>query len=172
MSDLTSSGLYGSRGWTVRSLVWDRLSDYFVSGPETEVLITGGVPRCDYLPFRDIGPGAAQWLLGVLPHALLGDRQNNAPTLGALLRACACSEGRVRLSGYAVGPQRPDERVTVDGLWVADSDLLELEVNVDDALWGVVRERYGLGDAYQEPDEVRNLPRRDGGPVGTWLWWD
>ncbi len=136
-------------------------------------------PFDDYTPFHDLGPRAAARLLEVLPEAQLADRQNLAPTLGSLLRACARADGRVRLSGYAIGPRRPDERVTVEALWIADPDLLDMEVHDehDDGcccrvLWDTVRERYGL-DARALPDEMRPMRRQwTHGRIGTWLWWD
>ena len=136
-------------------------------------------PFDDYTPFHDLGPQAAARLLEVLPEAQLADRQNLAPTLGSLLRACARADGRVRLSGYAIGPRRPDERVTVEALWIADPDLLGMEVHDEHdegcccrVLWDTVRERYGL-DARALPDEMRPMRRQwTHGQVGTWLWWD
>lgn len=136
-------------------------------------------PFDDYTPFHDLGPGAAARLLEVLPEAQLADRQNLAPTLGSLLRACARADGRVRLSGYAIGPRRPDERVTVEALWIADPDLLDMEIHDEHdegcccrVLWDTVRERYGL-DARALPDEMRPMRRQwTHGQVGTWLWWD
>ena len=136
-------------------------------------------PFDDYTPFHDLGPQAAARLLQILPEAQLADRQNLAPTLGSLLRACARADGRVRLSGYAIGPRRPDERVTVEALWIADPDLLDMEVHDEHdegcccrVLWDTVRERYGL-DARALPDEMRPMRRQwTHGQVGTWLWWD
>jgi len=136
-------------------------------------------PFDDYTPFHDLGPQAAARLLEVLPEAQLADRQNLAPTLGSLLRACARADGRVRLSGYAIGPRRPDERVTVEALWIADPDLLDMEIHDEHdegcccrVLWDTVRERYGL-DARALPDEMRPMRRQwTHGQVGTWLWWD
>ena len=136
-------------------------------------------PVDDYMPFHDLGPQAAARLLEVLPEAQLADRQNLAPTLGSLLRACVRADGRVRLSGYAIGPRRPDERVTVEALWIADPDLLGMEVHDEHdegcccrVLWDTVRERYEL-DARALPDEMRPMRRQwTHGQVGTWLWWD
>ena len=188
--DGEETGLYGPRGWTVRAGVWHELvrcrddlrstiipAEY---GRDPDGLITdAGEPEDDYTPFHDLGPRTARRLLSILPPAQLRDRQNLAPTLGALLRACARAGGRVRLSGYAIGPQRPDERVTVEGLWISDPALLELKVSeVHDeycacrALWDAVRGRFEL-DAEATPDEIRPLPRHwTRGPLGTWLWWD
>ena len=95
------------------------------------------------------------------------------------MRACVRAQGRVRLSGYAIGSQRHDERVSVEALWIADPDLLGLEVcEIHDehcrclALWETVRTRYSL-DAESVPDEMRPLRRNwTRGPLGTWMWWD
>ena len=83
------------------------------------------------------------------------------------------------LSGYAIGPQRPDERITVEGLWIEDRDLLTVEISdVHDefcgclVLWDTVRSRYEL-NAEAMPDEIRTVRRHwSHGPLGTWLWWD
>ena len=201
-------GLYGPRGWSVRAGVRPLLAacrDDLRSvgppapahpGPEPEgsdfdAGFWGGAedlggdepgddaPFDDYTPFHDLGPQAAARLLQILPEAQLADRQNLAPTLGSLLRACARADGRVRLSGYAIGPRRPDERVTVEALWIADPDLLDMEVHDEHdegcccrVLWDTVRERYEL-DARALPDEMRPMRRQwTHGQVGTWLWWD
>lgn len=196
-------GLYGPRGWSVRAGVRPLLAacrDDLRSvgppapahpgpepeGPDFDAGFWGDdedlvldEPEDDYTPFHDLGPQAAARLLQILPEAQLADRQNLAPTLGSLLRACARADGRVRLSGYAIGPRRPDERVTVEALWIADPDLLDMEVHDEHdegcccrVLWDTVRERYGL-DARALPDEMRPMRRQwTHGQVGTWLWWD
>nr|WP_250648888.1 MULTISPECIES: hypothetical protein [unclassified Actinomyces] len=182
-------GLYGPRGWTVSVGVWDVLDACHDEMRSTTVpaafgrgptgLIEDGEPVDDYTPFHDLGPDGARRLLEVLPAAQLEDRQNLSPTLGSMLRACVRSRGRVRLSGYGIGPQRPDERVTVEALWVQDPDLLDLEVHEehDDGcrcreLWDTVRRRYDL-DAQGLPDEMRVCRRLwTRGEPGTWLWWD
>ncbi|WP_233188091.1 hypothetical protein [Actinomyces qiguomingii] len=133
-------GLYGPRGWTVRAGVWHALADcrddlrstvipaQFGFAP-AGIITAEGTPQDDYTPFHDLGPATARRLLEVLPAEQLRDRQNLGPSLGALLRACVRANGRVRLSGYGIGPQRPDERVSVEGLWIEDPDLLEALIN-------------------------------------------
>ena len=180
-------GLYGPRGWTVSAGVWDVLADYPGLHPERTPVSCGlpqgriqdGKPVDDYTPFHDLGPQAAARLLQILPAEQLEDRQNLSPTLGAMLRACVKAEGRVRLSGYGIGPQRADERIAVEALWIADPDLLEMELHAThDAgcqcseLWDAVRERCDL-DAVCMPDEIRKVSRRPNeGPTGMWMWWD
>lgn len=188
--DRDDNGMYGPRGWSVRAGVWHELArcrdelrstvipaDYGFA--PAGLIGDDGVPVDDYTPFHDMGPGTARRLLEVLPGPQLEDRQNLGPTLGVLLRACVGARGRVRLSGYAIGPQRRDERVSVEGLWIADPDLLEYELcETHDEhcrckeLWELVRGRYDL-DALASPDEASTLRRHwTHGPVGTWLWWD
>lgn len=182
-------GLYGPRGWSVRAGVWDVLAqcrdelrsiDVPTShGLAPSGLIEDGEPLDDYTPFHDLGPAEARRLLEILPDEQLEDRQNLSPSLGSLLRACVRAQGRVRLSGYGIGPRRSDERVTVEALWVQDPDLLEMEVHDQHdegcccrQLWDTVRRRYDL-DAQAVPDEMRACRRlRTTGALGTWLWWD
>lgn len=186
----STTGLYGPRGWSVEAGVWhelckcrDELRSVIIPtefGHDPEGRITDdGVPEDDYTPYHDLGPRTARRLLDILPEAQLSDRQNLAPSLGVLLRACVGADGRVRLSGYAIGPQRSDERITAEGLWIEDPDLLDIAVEwAQDAershraVWEVVRRRYDL-DAESSPDEIRTMPRQwTYGPLGTWLWWD
>ena len=183
-------GMYGPRGWSVRAGVWHELARCRDELRSTVIpaeygfapagfIGDDGVPVDDYTPFHDLGPGIARRLLEILPDPQLEDRQNLGPTLGVLLRACVRARGRVRLSGYAIGPQRRDERLSVEGLWIADPDLLGYELAEEhdehcrcQDLWELVRERYDL-DAYGVPDEVKLLRRHwTRGPVGTWIWWD
>ena len=111
--------------------------------------------------------------------ALLGLVALGGAGAGSGVCALERADGRVRLSGYAIGPRRPDERVTVEALWIADPDLLRMEVHDEHdedcrcrVLWDTVRERYGL-DARALPDEMRPMRRQwTHGQVGTWLWWD
>ena len=185
-----TTGLYGPRGWTVSAGVWEvlgRCRDHLRStaipaahGIAPQGLIgDDGVPLDDYTPFHAMGPDGARRLLEVLPAQALEDRQNLAPSLGPLLRACVGAEGRVLLSGYGIGPQRDDERVTVEALWVADPDLQDMEVTEEHGpacrcreLWGAVRRRYEL-DAEAVPDEIRRVGAAwTGGATGWWLWWD
>ncbi|MDO5067644.1 MAG: hypothetical protein Q4D96_10230 [Propionibacteriaceae bacterium] len=146
--------------------------------------IVDGVPQEDYIPFRALTRSGAARLRETMketPNAL-DDRQNLAPSLGCLLDACEKAEGRMVLSGYGIGPQRDDERVTVDALWVADPDLLDLNVTREHdsdcqcrMMWRMIRERYGL-DTEAMPDEILRCvrPGRAEGDadMGWWLWWD
>ena len=104
-------------------------------------------------------------------------RPSNSFTHTAL--GLSAPEFRRKTLKYAIGPRRPDERVTVEALWIADPDLLDMEVHDEHdegcccrVLWDTVRERYGL-DARALPDEMRPMRRQwTHGRIGTWLWWD
>lgn len=182
-------GLYGRRGWTVRAGLWPLLAQ-FPDGlrqpqastggpPATALLDEAGAPVHDYLPFAGLDAPAAATLLAALPDRALQDRQNQAPALRTLLRVCAQGGGRVRLCGYGIGPQRHDERLSVEALWVSDPDLAGFVVSPTHApgcgcqgLWEQVSQRYQL-DAEGPPDELRRLlPSWSCGEEGWWLWWD
>lgn len=182
-------GLYGPRGWSTRVGMWHLLAQWPDPGRgiglapagwcEPRLIDGAGSPVSDYVPFQGLDAATCRRLLEVLPDAALSDRQNLAPTLGAMLTACAGADGQVRLSGYAIGPQRHDERLSAEALWVADADLRGMRVHPEhrgdcqcDALWSRVSQRYGL-DALAMPDEVLRLrPEWASRAQGWWLWWD
>ncbi len=183
-------GLYGPRGWTVTAGVWrllpqrpDRLRDlHHLSEEETEaspVIDITGAPLDDYVPFTGLDAAGAAELLAILPKEALEDRQNLGPSLKTLLRACMSGQGQVRLSGYAIGPQRHDERVSVEAIWVSDPTLAGFKLNPTHApgcdchaLWERVSVRYQL-DAQGMPDEIlRRSPAWADGEEGWWFWWD
>lgn len=187
--DHPAEGLYGPRGWSVRVGLWHLLAQWPDPARSIGLAPTGrpgptlidevGSPVSDYVPFQGLDAATSRRLLGILPGAALGDRQNLAPTLRSMLAACAGADGQVRLSGYAIGPQRHDERMSAEALWVADPDLLEVRVDPKhrgecqcDLLWARVSQRYDL-DALSMPDEIlRTRPEWAGGAQGWWLWWD
>ena len=176
--------LYGPPGWTVRIGLWRLLEPWLdtprcLPGESPLRLDARGTPESDYVPFRGLDAATAADLLSRLPAAALRDRQNLAPSLKTMLTACAGADGQVRLCGYGIGPQREDERLSAEALWVADTDLQGYEVLVEhsrdcqcSALWERVRDRYEL-DACCIPDDiVRTRPEWAGGGVGWWMWWD
>lgn len=140
------------------------------------------------LYYAGLGSEAAQALLERLPEDELVLRQNDSPTLGAFLRSAAAHPGVVELHGYCVGPDRADERFSVEGVLI----YAHLELNVEsfdyweeeetrhtDAcecreLWRIAQEEYGLADALRFPDEIGPFSarwRKD--EYQCWrLWWD
>ena len=163
--------LYGPPGWTVRIGLWRLLEPWL----DTPRCLPGESP----LRLDARGGPVSDYVLSRLPAAALRDRQNLAPSLKTMLTACAGADGQVRLCGYGIGPQREDERLSVEALWVADADLQGYEVLVEhsrdcqcSALWERVKDRYEL-DAGGIPDDiVRTRPEWAGGGVGWWMWWD
>ena len=179
-----SERLYGPPGWTVRIGLWPLLEPW-LDAPrrlpgETALRVDAvGAPTSDYVPFRGMDAATAADLLARLPVPALADRQNLSPSLESMLTACARADGRVRLSGYGIGPQRDDERLSAEALWVADADLQGYEVLVEhsrdcqcSALWERVRDRYELDAGCIPDDIVRTRPEWAGGAVGWWMWWD
>lgn len=73
---------------------------------------------------------AARALLARLPASELEDRQNDAPTMRALLEVIAAHPVVVTGIGYVVGPDRWDERLTLEGLLIDDPELLDFEPDV------------------------------------------
>lgn len=74
--------------------------------------------------------GAARALLSRLPADGLAERQNYAPTLGDLLTVIAAHPGEVSGIGYVVGPDRADERLSLDGLLIKDPSLYDFAPDI------------------------------------------
>ncbi|WP_278972104.1 hypothetical protein [Mobiluncus mulieris] len=76
----------------------------------------------------------------------------------------------VTLNGYAIGPSRTDERVTIDALTV-DNNVFNVDPDEENKewVWGYFQEKYGF-EAEAMPDEI-GYEDTDGG--GAWrFWWD
>lgn len=172
-----TKALHGERGWTVR--VADELEPFTASTYVPSAYHEG---INSYLPavengssgpmrFDGVDAQAAAALASKMPPGARSERQNNAPTVGTMLAAAAQNPGTVELSGYVVGPDRSDERVSVDGVYIFDAELTQ----VDDAatVLNAAKNVYGLHDAARRPDELRlvEVPWRPG--EKAWhLWWD
>lgn len=159
----------GPRGWTVTSGVSDVVGPYVSHLP----LDDGDLAR-----FRGLGASAAQALLERLTPTQLSDRQNDAPTLGSMLRAAVQHPGQVEVHGYLVGPARGDERITAEGVWLYAAPDLEISPRHDpgcqcDELWAIAQRDFGLDDAWRAPHELdrRLSPHRPAEPCWS-LWWD
>ena len=105
------SGLYGPLGWLAETKIPQILKDYVATGQ--------GIG--DYQRFHGLDAEGARKVLAALPRIALADRQNDAPTLLAFLKACIANPGRVYLSGYLIGSSRWDERVSVDTMFIVES---------------------------------------------------
>jgi hypothetical protein len=159
--------MYGVRGWTVTSglvgVLWDRfrspfLGDYVLDQGDLghlEDFVRGGrFDSChwvlpDYLMVKPFDGRVAAAVMGCLVHAdagVLGEHQNEGPTLGDLLVLAADSVD-VFLGGYLIGPTRWDERLTVTTVFlrtVSDDPVADLRWRFD---------QLGLGSGFRVPDE-------------------
>lgn len=162
--DTEGNCLYGPKGWTKKTGATDAVKDYL----DTD--ITMG----NYGRFSNLDSEGAEKLLKVLPSIAYNDRQNDAPTLGTMLAACAANPGKVSLSGYTIDESRWDERVSVDTIHIADPEAGEgtrlSRQQVRDK-WHEYQEQLGL-DAWEAPDEIYSSGGGDGSPAGWTLWWD
>lgn len=143
-------------GWTAMTGATDILAPYVTRHP-------GSLDQ-----FAGLTGDAAAQLLSVLPKQATSDRQNSGPTLACLLRAAAAHPGIVRVHGYLVAPDRPDERVGAEGvhLYLPDGPTTSWEI-----IWDRARTALGIDDAHTGPDEVEHGPGPDGAPC-WYLWWD
>lgn len=156
-----TDGLYGQLGWVEKTGAADALAGYMDEGE------VGG----DYHRFSTLDSKGAEKLLEVLPSITHQDRQNDAPTLGTMLAACAANPEKVSLSGYTIGDSRWDERVSVDTIHIVDPEAVEgTRLSGQEARdkWHEYQEKLGL-DAWEAPDEIYC----SGGEKPGWeMWWD
>lgn len=76
-----------------------------------------------------MGSETARTLLDRLPDSELDARQNDSPTMRCLLTAIA-GHPQVTGIGYVVGPDRPDERVSLTGVLVDDAEMVAFTPDV------------------------------------------
>ena len=162
-------GYLGPRGWLVTSGVTDVVAPFVTHLPADD----GDVAR-----FAGLDASAARALFEILTPEQLEDRQNDAPSLGVLLRATVAHPDEVELHGYLVGPVRTDERLTAEGCLVYSAPDLDITPRHDPGcrcgeLWALVRRDLGITDASCLPHEVTRQvsPWRPNEPCWS-LWWD
>lgn len=159
------NGDYGPLGWTKKTGVTDIMEKHV--NPRMSI---GG----DFKRFHNLHGEDAEKLLKVLPKAALEDRQNESPTLGSMLAACASNPGKVSLSGYMIGDSRVDERVSVDTILIADSAASEyryLQGGEAFNIWRQYQEKLSL-DSDCPPDEVHGVEESENHPRSWVMWWD
>ncbi|MDO5721258.1 MAG: hypothetical protein Q4P06_01775 [Actinomycetaceae bacterium] len=169
-------GIYGPRGWTTKRAIGSIIQPYVTSleVPADEPLLE--IPS--FLVFAGMGAAAAERLLSNLTRPNLRDRQNLGPRCDELLKIAVANPINVRLHGYAVGPSRHDERLTIEGLWVAGYDEYQVNADHDDScdceiLWDAISSDLGISTAFCEPDEIWPMfPMWEPYRMGWWLWWD
>jgi hypothetical protein len=156
------------RGWLLSAGVPDVVQPFVTRTP---------LDDADLATYAGLDAAAAAVLLSRLTDDQLADRQNDAPTLGTLLRAAAEHPDDVEVHGYLVGPARRDERLTAEGIDVYGVPDLDITPGHHagcecDALFALVQE-LGVTFAEWPPDSMvtRVNPWR---PNETcWhLWWD
>ncbi|MGC0250424.1 hypothetical protein [Pseudactinotalea sp. Z1748] len=171
------NGMYGDRGWTQNvaedlqrftSSTYNRYAYSDALSPTMPAISNGdmGIAR-----FSGVDGQAATSLASKLPEGAGKDRQNNGPSLNVMLASAAQNPGTVELSGYVVGQDRTDERVSVDGVLIFDAELTRTEDPV--AAMHAAKNVYGLVDAKRRPDEIHlvDVPWRPGQKAWR-LWWD
>ena len=170
---------YMPNGWTVFSALYELFGlarPRCLSTPADGGHIWDGT-NADYVSLARIDYIQARLALRLLPTLALKDRQNRAPELGSLLRACAASEGDIWLQGYLIGPARSDERLSVDGIFIAQDERGPWQVDTFhtaacqcQGLWAYLQGELGLDGAM--PDEIIWHEMDATGAQGWWLWWD
>lgn len=155
--------------------------------PLEPVLLPDALGAASFYRFVDLDAHVAADLLERLPADYLAtERQNDGPTIGAVLRSVVAHPQRLRAHGYVVGPGRCDERLTVEGVLVrCDHEFAVGEhhgpgCQCDELYRFVVG--LGVDDAAVPPHEVTpwwGWGPRDGDGTGAagsdhWyrLWWD
>lgn len=160
---------YGETGWTSRILPYTL--DY--SGPTIESKIwdenyTGqDVPETDFTRFNKADAALAQHLLDTVPDRnLKNERQNDAPTVGSILKFVKKHPDQAGFDGYVVSGERADERLSIETVSVSP-ELLGLgeDATADDAY----EKLHGLelGEV-APPDDTRWDEKQN-----RWnFWWD
>ena len=175
MSRRTSrSGEFGPPGWTrgaVAGTVEPFASQTYVPEAYQTYRFGGEVKSTrngdtGLVRFAGLGADQARVLGATMTRKQLNDRQNDGPTAGAVLAAAARNPGVVEVHGYVVGPDRSDERITTEGVFIYDASLTSKRAVLAAA------ERLGL-DHEAMPDEVdlQENPWRPGEKAWR-LWWD
>ena len=183
-------GLYGPRGWTDTETIRTVLAKYTALSPQNRSNRDDnwdiGSGR-SFLRFWGLSGEDASRLLDTVPVANLSDRQNDAPTLYALLELARRLPRRVRLSGYLIGSGRADERLTVDAIELSDPALgrncawprassflsdQHVESTRASEIFMAIVQAIQLHGWLRPADEIRPLKATATRPSGWWLWWD
>ncbi|OKL49926.1 hypothetical protein [Boudabousia marimammalium] len=178
-------------GWTVESGIFDliepcispdQLKDFLqfsrLVQSESEVEQAGDNSPPDFARFKNLTAETVLELIERLPGRALADRQNEAPLLLDFLRACLKNPDDVSLFGYYVGPQRGDERISVEGMLYHRHSDLEIKRFHDescscDELWDYIVEECDWSEAIiSTPDELTEVSSEHPQGVGWRLWWD
>ena len=178
-------GIYGPRGWTVMDGITTLTlpySDWMWPDLARVAPSINAARMIDYLPYFGADAWLASRLLDRLPGPSLDERQNYAPKLESILKFVCNHWGKALFSGYLIGPQRFDERLSADALYVS-TDLLGVGIEAEDnpeAAYRALLEHEQL-DPEGSPDEVslwsaervHAVGKESGEDSLYWrFWWD
>ncbi|EEH63474.1 hypothetical protein HMPREF0044_1398 [Gleimia coleocanis DSM 15436] len=170
------AGMYATRGWTtqrgINRLILPYLSDRLWGWLEAEEPYAK--PFADYEAFEGVGAKPAAQLLDRLPVGNLSDRQNNSPQCVELLELAVNHPTEIELFGYAIGPGRFDERITIEGfIYYEQNPTLNENSDGHPNLWEVITNKLEIRTHLAPPDDL-HLTRAHWNPckVGWWAWWD
>ena len=105
---------------------------------------SGGMRSFDGLTVEEL-----ERLIEYMPEDFKGETQNESPTVAEMLEIGRRFPGTT-FHGYVVSPERPDERISLEGFHLAASELDSLRLN----------EELGPDEHGQEEDGR------------WWFWWD
>jgi len=167
------TGMFGAPGWTIPAVA-DQIAPFTSSEHTPAAYVSStGYPKGNgdgdsVIRFAGLPAVQARTLLGRLTRGQLADRVGGGPSTGSLLQAAAANPGTVEVHGFAVGPDRNDERLALEGIFIYDEQLTD-EAAVKRDAWS----KYGLGDAAYPPDQITQVvnPWRPGEKAWR-LWWD
>lgn len=117
--------------------------------------------------FAGVRGDSARQLLGKLPPRALAEAVPGGPTLRSTLLAAARHPGRVELGGYLVGPDRSDERISVENV-----DVYAFENDSPAAAWERTKEIVNFGPDVDEPSSITQVenPWRPGQKAWRFGW--
>lgn len=160
---------YGETGWTSRilpyTLDYSDLSTQYCAVDENyndQDVIGTNLTR-----FKQADADLAQHLLDTVPDKNLEEeRQNEAPTVGSILKFVKQHPDQAGFDGYVVSGERPDERLSIETVSVSPELLgLDEDATADDA-YEKLRD-LKLGEV-APPDETRWDKNQN-----RWnFWWD
>lgn len=164
----TDTGLFGPRGWTTEKQIHLILGEHRRPRVTNETHTTTQPPElADYEPVNEIQADTARQLLATLPTANLQDRQNHGPTVQELLELAVKNPAEIQVYGYAIGPSRPDERLSLEGFTYYPTQQTDLD---ELAHWETLANKLDI-KSHQAPPDAIHLVGRVNRP-GIWVWWD
>lgn len=157
------TGMYEQSGWTTERGIHLILKEH--RRPRRKRKTTD--PLDSYETITEIRRETARKLLETLPETNLNDRQNFSPTVRELLSLASEKPEEIELFGYAIGAQRPDERVSLEGFTYYPTNTTYLEQLTH---WETLANTLDIRSHQAPPDAIHLVG--NGSRVGIWVWWD